>query len=169
MRRPAGIVLIYLRVQIAAGVHALQLFDSWVGALSVDDYRRYVQPYTRMIFDGLEGSGVPTISFGTGTAALLESMREAGGDAIGVDWRVPLDIAWERIGHDRAVQGNLDPLVLLAPWEVVRRGADAILGRAAGRPGHIFNTGHGIHPNTDPDTIARLVEYIHTHGHAGSE
>jgi uroporphyrinogen decarboxylase len=142
-------------------VHALQLFDSWVGALSVDDYLRYVQPYTRMVFDGIATTGIPSIHFGTGTSSLLEAMRDAGGDAIGIDWRVPLDRAWQRIGHDRAVQGNLDPLVLLGPWEVVERESRAILDRAGGRPGHVFNVGHGIHPQTDPDQLRRLVELVH--------
>jgi uroporphyrinogen decarboxylase len=114
-----------------------------------------------MVFEGLDGLPVPTIHFGTGTGALLEAMRDAGGACVGVDWRIPLDVAWERIGHDRSVQGNLDPLVLLAPWEVVQREADAILTRSGGRPGHIFNVGHGIHPQTDPDTIRRLVEHVH--------
>jgi uroporphyrinogen decarboxylase len=103
------------------------------------------------------------IHFGTATGALLESMREAGGTTIGVDWRVPLDLAWERIGHDRGVQGNLDPIVLQAPWEVVQREAQAILDRAGGRPGHIFNTGHGLHPQTPPDQLRRLVEFVHTY------
>jgi uroporphyrinogen decarboxylase len=161
MSRLAGIVAAYLRAQAGAGVHALQLFDSWVGALSVDDYLRYVQPYTRMVFDGIATTGIPSIHFGTGTSSLLEAMRDAGGDAIGIDWRVPLDRAWQRIGHDRAVQGNLDPLVLLGPWEVVERESRAILDRAGGRPGHVFNVGHGIHPQTDPDQLRRLVELVH--------
>jgi uroporphyrinogen decarboxylase len=161
MRRLAGIVTSYLRAQVGAGVHVLQLFDSWAGVLSVDDYRRYVLPYTRLVFDWLANVPVPIIHFGTDTGALLESMREAGGDAIGVDWRVPLDTAWRRIGHDRAIQGNLDPLVLMAPWEVVRREAEAILDRASGRPGHVFNTGHGLHPRTPPEMLERLVDFVH--------
>lgn len=161
MRRLARIVARYLQIQVQSGVHVLQLFDSWVGALSLDDYTRYVQPYTGAIFDALADLAVPIIHFGTGTGSLLEAMRDAGGDVIGLDWRVPLDAAWERIGHDRGVQGNLDPLVLLGPWDVVQRETDHILDRAAGRPGHIFNVGHGIHPQTSPDMLARLVEHVH--------
>jgi uroporphyrinogen decarboxylase len=164
MRRLSGIVASYLAVQAAAGVHALQLFDSWVGALSVDDYRRYVQPYVRTVFESLGHLSVPLIHFGTGTAALLEEMRDAGGTAIGVDWRVPLNLAWERIGHDRAIQGNLDPMVLLGPEEVIRREATAILRRAGGRPGHVFNVGHGIHPQTPPEQVERLVDLVHGYG-----
>ncbi|MBV9282723.1 MAG: uroporphyrinogen decarboxylase [Chloroflexi bacterium] len=161
MSRLAAIVGSYLRAQAEAGAHALQLFDSWVGALSLDDYCRYVQPYVRSVFAALRDTGVPAIHFGTGTAALLEAMREAGGTAIGVDWRVPLDLAWSRIGHDRGVQGNLDPLVLQGPWEVVRREAEGVLRRAAGRPGHVFNLGHGIHPQTPVEHLQRLVELVH--------
>jgi uroporphyrinogen decarboxylase len=162
MTRLAEIVVGYCRLQIEAGIHALQIFDSWAGALSLDDYRRSVQPYSALVFDGLAGCGVPLIHFGTDTGALLEAMRDAGGDPIGIDWRIPLDTAWERIGHDTGVQGNLDPLVLLAPWDVVEREARAILDRAAGRAGHIFNTGHGLHPHTPPDQVARLVDLVHT-------
>lgn len=163
MSRLAGIVTGYLRRQLDAGVHAVQVFDSWVGALSLDDYLRYVQPYSRKVFEALADATVPTIHFGTGTAALLEAMRDAGGTAVGVDWRVPLDTAWERVGRDRAIQGNLDPLVLLGPWEVVERESRRVLERAQGRPGHVFNVGHGIHPGTDPDQIRRLVELVHGH------
>jgi uroporphyrinogen decarboxylase len=163
MSRLAGIVTGYLRRQLEAGVHAVQVFDSWVGALSLDDYLRYVQPYSRKVFEALADATVPTIHFGTGTAALLEAMRDAGGTAVGDDWRVPLDTAWERVGRDRAIQGNLDPLVLLGPWEVVERESRRVLERAQGRPGHVFNVGHGIHPGTDPDQIRRLVELVHGH------
>jgi uroporphyrinogen decarboxylase len=163
MSRLAGIVTGYLRRQLEAGVHAVQVFDSWVGALSLDDYLRYVQPYSRKVFEALADATVPTIHFGTGTATLLEAMRDAGGTAVGVDWRVPLDTAWERVGRDRAIQGNLDPLVLLGPWEVVERESRRVLERAQGRPGHVFNVGHGIHPGTDPDQIRRLVELVHGH------
>lgn len=163
MRRLASIVAAYMRAQAETGAHALQLFDSWVGALSLDDYKRYVQPYTRLVFEDLLDLEVPVIHFGADTGALLEAMRDAGGDAIGLDWRVPLDIGWQRAGHDRAVQGNLDPIVLQGPWDVVRREAGAILDRAAGRPGHVFNTGHGLHPETPPDMLERLVEFVHTY------
>jgi len=161
MQRLAEIVVTYLRLQARAGLHALQVFDSWVGALSPDDYRRYVQPYTQEVFGALESTGLPLIHFGTGTAALLEAMRDAGGSTIGLDWRVSLDSAWKRVGHDHGVQGNLDPVVLLGPWEVVQREAGTILERAAGRPGHIFNLGHGIHPQTPVENLQRLVEYVH--------
>lgn len=161
MTRLSGIVSAYALAQIDAGVHVMQIFDSWAGVLSLDDYRRYVQPYSRQVLTALELTAVPTIHFGTATGALLEAMRDAGGDTIGVDWRVPLDHAWERIGTDRGVQGNLDPIVLQGPWTTVKREAEAILRRAKARPGHIFNTGHGLHPKTPPDQLARLVEYVH--------
>jgi uroporphyrinogen decarboxylase len=161
MHRLAGIVVSYCRVQADAGVHVLQIFDSWIGALAVDDYRRYVQPHMRTIFQSLREIGIPTIHFGTNTGGMLEAMRDAGGDTLGADWRIPLDVAWRRIGYDRGIQGNLDPVVLQAPWEVVRREADAILARAEGRPGHIFNTGHGLPPQTPPDQLKRLVDYVH--------
>ncbi len=161
MQRLAEIVGSYLLAQARAGVHVLQLFDSWVGMLSVDDYCRYVQPYSRLVCDRVATAGLPLIHFGTSTGALLEAMRDAGASTVGVDWRIPLDLAWERIGYHCGVQGNLDPLVLQAPWEVVQREADAILRRAAGRPGHIFNVGHGIHPDTSPEQLERLVTYVH--------
>jgi uroporphyrinogen decarboxylase len=161
MRRLASIVAGYLRVQAEAGVHVLQLFDSWAGALSLDDYCRFVQPYSKQVFDMLAYLAVPTIHFGTGTGSLLGAMRDAGGCCIGVDWRIPLDVAWQRIGYERGIQGNLDPLVLLGPQTVIEREAGAVLERASGRPGHIFNVGHGIHPETDPNQLARLVEYVH--------
>ncbi|MGH2442604.1 MAG: uroporphyrinogen decarboxylase [Chloroflexota bacterium] len=164
MSRLAGIVTAYARMQAQAGVHAIQIFDSWVGALSVDDYRRYVLPYSLSIFRNLEVTGLPLIHFGAGASSLLEVMREAGGSTLGLDWRIPIDSAWNRIGYDRGIQGNLDPLVLLGPWDVVRRETLSILDRAAGRPGHIFNTGHGIHPQTSPDMLRRVVALVHEHG-----
>jgi uroporphyrinogen decarboxylase len=161
MRRLSDIVATYLLAQAGAGVHALQLFDSWAGVLSPNDYRRYVEPYTRAVFERVSASGLPLIHFGTSTGALLESMADAGGSVIGVDWRIPLDVAWERIGFDHAIQGNLDPIVLQAPWDVVQRESVAILERAADRPGHVFNVGHGLHPSTPPDTLERLVAFLH--------
>lgn len=161
MRRLSDMVATYLLAQAAAGVHALQLFDSWAGALSLDDYRRYVLPYSRTVFERVAPCGLPLIHFGTSTGALLESMSEAGGSVIGLDWRIPLDVAWERIGFEHAVQGNLDPIVLQAPWEVVQRETVGILERAAGRPGHVFNVGHGLPPSTPPDTLERLVAFLH--------
>jgi uroporphyrinogen decarboxylase len=150
----------YLTAQIAAGVHAVQLFDSWVGALSPSDYVRYVQSHVARIF--AEVRGAPTIHFGTGTAALLEEMTAAGGDLIGVDHRQSLDRAWERIGFDRGVQGNLDATRLLAGWDATAEGARDVLRRAGNRPGHIFNLGHGVLPDTDPDLLRRLVDLVHT-------
>jgi uroporphyrinogen decarboxylase len=161
MERLAAIVIGYLSVQAEAGVHALQVFDSWAGALSVDDYRRYVQPYTHRVFNALESLNIPVIHFGTSTGALLEAMRDAGGSAIGIDWRIPLDVAWQRVGYDYAIQGNLDPLVLQGPWDVVQREAQVILDRAGGRDGHVFNLGHGVHPQTPPENLRRLVDWVH--------
>jgi len=149
----------YLNAQVAAGAQAVQLFDSWVGALSPDDYREYVLPHTRAVVEGVT-PGVPVIHFGTGTAGLLELMREAGGDVIGLDWRVRLDEAWARLG-DVAVQGNFDSVALFATPEVVRRRARQILDQAGGRPGHIFNLGHGILPETPVENVVALVEAVH--------
>ena len=159
MKKLSAVVIAYLNAQVAAGVHAVQLFDSWVGALSPSDYRTYVQPHVRRIF--AEVRGVPTIHFGTGTAALLELMADAGGDLIGVDARQSLDLAWERVGFDRGVQGNLDATRLLAGWEATRDGARDVLRRAGQRPGHVFNLGHGVLPDTDPDLLRRLVDLVH--------
>jgi len=161
MGRLSRLVLAYLRAQVEAGAQVIQLFDSWVGALSPADYRRSVQPYVAAIFDGLRESGVPTIHFGTGTAALLPAMREAGGDVIGLDWRVDLAEAWARVGYDRGVQGNLDPAAMLAPWPTVAEKAHEIIGQAGNRPGHIFNLGHGVLPQTPVDHLQRLVELVH--------
>jgi uroporphyrinogen decarboxylase len=161
MSRLVDITSGYLSLQVEAGVHALQLFDSWAGVLSPDDYSRYVQPYSTQVLDAPALRAVPIIHFGTGTAGLLEAMRDAGGSTIGVDWRVSLDAAWTRIGYDRGIQGNMDPLIAQAPWKVVKREASAILKRAAHRPGHIFNLGHGVHPDTDPEQLARLVDFVH--------
>jgi uroporphyrinogen decarboxylase len=155
------VVLPYLRAQIAAGVHAVQLFDSWAGALDPDDYREHVLPWSRRILQSLAAEGVPLIHFGTGTGDLLPMMREAGADVVGVDWRTPLDVAWARIGDDVGIQGNLDPAALLGPWDVVARKAEAVLARAGGRPGHVFNLGHGVLPNTPPDHLTRLVDLVH--------
>ncbi len=150
----------YLNAQIAAGAQAVQLFDSWVGCLGVDDYREYVLPHTRSVIKNLT-PGTPVIHFGTGTNALLESMREAGGDVIGVDWRVRLDEAWKRIGYDRSVMGNLDPVALFGDKQRVRAEAKRILDRVAGRPGHVFNLGHGILPQTPVENVIALVDAVH--------
>src|SRR3954452_18379314 len=156
----------YLRAQVEAGADVVQLFDSWVGALSAADYVEFVAPWSARILAAVES---PTIHFGTGAAHLLRAMADAGGDVIGLDWRIPLDEGWELVGADRGLQGNLDPALLLGPWERVEAGARDVLARAAGRPGHIFNLGHGVLPQTDPDTLGRLRELVHelsTRSHA---
>jgi uroporphyrinogen decarboxylase len=158
MARLSETFLRYVRAKVEAGADAIQLFDSWVGALSVEDYEEFVAPYSERILGGV---AAPTIHFGTGTAHLLESMAAAGGDVIGLDWRVPLDEGWARVGHDRGVQGNLDPAVLLGPWERVSASVDSILRAAGGRPGHIFNLGHGVLPDTDPAALGRVRELVH--------
>ncbi len=157
----ADVVTDYLTAQIEAGVDAVQLFDSWVGTLNAPDYREFALPHTRRIFDGLR-NGVPTIHFGTGTATILGDMAEAGGDVIGADWRIPIDEAWTRIGHERAVQGNLDPTLLLGPRPRMFHHTDEILSRVGGRPGHIFNLGHGILPSTPVEHVQMLAEYVHS-------
>ena len=158
MDRLASTFALYVAGCVRAGADVIQLFDSWVGALSVDDYREFAAPYSARV---LEAVDVPTIHFATGDAHLLDERAAVGGDVIGVDWRVPLDVAWERVGHDRGIQGNLDGAVLLGPWERVAEGAEAVLDRAGGRPGHIFNLGHGVLPATDPADLRRLVELVH--------
>jgi uroporphyrinogen decarboxylase len=159
--RLADLSLASLRAQVEAGAEAVQLFDSWAGALAPDEYAAHVLPSSRRIFEGLADLGVPRIHFGVGTGELLALMAEAGADVVGVDWRVPIATAWERVGPERAVQGNLDPAICLAPWDVVAERAGAVLTGAAGRPGHIFNLGHGVLPETDPDVLGRLVEFVH--------
>ncbi len=147
----------YLAAQAAAGADVVQLFDSWVGALSPADYEEFVAPWSAQILAAVD---VPAIHFGTGASTLLPALAAAGGDVIGLDWRIPLDEGWEAVGHDRGVQGNLDPAVLLGPWERVEAAATDILARAAGRPGHIFNLGHGVLPRTDPEQISRLARLV---------
>jgi uroporphyrinogen decarboxylase len=148
----------YVVAKARAGADVIQLFDSWVGALSPADYEEFVAPYSGRILTALD---VPTIHFGTGTATLLAQMAQAGGDVIGLDWRIPLDRGWAEVGDDRGVQGNLDPALLLAPWERIEDETRAILARAGGRPGHVFNLGHGVPPETDPAVLRRLTEYVH--------
>ncbi len=162
MEKLTEVTVRYLRGQIEAGAQAIQLFDSWVGMLSPDAYAEFVLPYSSRIFADIRATGVPTIHFGTGASQLLELMTQAGPDMVSVDWRVPLDQAWQRIGHDKGIQGNLDPAIVLAPWEVIEVRASDVLRRAEGRPGHIFNLGHGVLPETDPDQLARLAEWVHT-------
>jgi len=158
--RLAEITADYLNGQIEAGVQAVQLFDSWVGTLSPADYREFVLPHTRAVIKRLTPD-VPVIHFGVGTATLLPSMKEAGGDVIGLDWRVELGPTWERLGYDVAVQGNLDPAVLLSGTDEIRRAAKAILDGAAHRPGHIFNLGHGVHQETPVENVKALVDIVH--------
>jgi uroporphyrinogen decarboxylase len=153
----------YLNAQIAAGAQAVQLFDSWVGCLGPEDYRRYVLPHTKALIDGLQ-PGPPVINFATGNPALLPILAESGGHVIGVDWRINLDDAWRTIGYDRGVQGNLDPTVLLADRAEIRCRAEQILKQAAGRPGHIFNLGHGVLPQTPPDNAIALIDAVHELG-----
>ena len=162
MKKLAEVVRRYLIAQIAAGADCVQLFDSWVGQLSREDYAAYVMPHVAHVLSGVSGRGVPVIHFGTGTHALLELQAKAGGDVIGLDWRTPLDEGWARVGHDRAVQGNMDPTVLFAPRDVVYAHAARVMGAAQRRPGHIFNLGHGILPETPVDTVQAVVEFVHS-------
>jgi uroporphyrinogen decarboxylase len=150
----------YLNAQVEAGAQALQLFDSWIGCLSPEDYREFVLPHTREVIQGIKG-GVPVIHFGTGTASLLELLSEAGGDVIGLDWRVPLDQGWERVGLNKSIMGNLDPVSLFASPDTIRAQAKRILDQADGRPGHIFNLGHGILPETPVENVIALVDMVH--------
>jgi uroporphyrinogen decarboxylase len=154
------IVAEFASQQVQAGADCIQIFDSWVGCLSVEDYRRYVLPRTTELVKQVQKSGVPVIYFGTDSSTLLPSMRETGADVIGLDWRIPLDQGWSLVGHDRAVQGNLDPVVLFAPWKEVQSRAEDILHRAGGRPGHIFNLGHGILPETPVETVKALARFV---------
>ena len=156
----ATIVGDYLNAQIDAGADAVQVFDSWVGALNADDYREFALPHTRKIFDAI-GTRVPTIHFGVNTGSILREMRQAGGDVIGADWRIPLDEAWNLIGEDRGIQGNLDPTLLLGPRERLFKGAADVLHRAASRSGHIFNLGHGILPAIPLENVQALARYVH--------
>ncbi|MBV8256207.1 MAG: uroporphyrinogen decarboxylase [Actinobacteria bacterium] len=158
MERLADQFAAYVAAKAAAGADAIQLFDSWVGILSPQDYAEFVAPWSRRV---LEAAGVPTIHFGTGASSpLLAEMARVGGDGIGLDWRIPLDGGWHVVGHDRAVQGNLDPAVLLGPWERVEAAALDVLARAGGRPGHVFNLGHGVLPQTEPDVLTRLAYLV---------
>jgi uroporphyrinogen decarboxylase len=159
MERLSTMVGTYLQAQVEAGAEVVQVFDSWVGGLGPADYAAFVQPHVRRIFDAV--GGVPAIHFGTGTGALLELMAEAGGDVIGIDHRQSLGDAWRRVGYDRGVQGNLDAARLLAGWEPTEAGARAVLAEAAGRPGHVFNLGHGVLPATDTGLLRRLVDFVH--------
>jgi len=162
LSRLADITITFLQVQVEAGAAAVQLFDSWAGSVSPQDYRRSVLPHSKRIFDALAGSGVPRLHFGVSTGELLGMMGEAGADVVGVDWRVPLDEAVRRVEPGKALQGNLDPAVLLAPWEIVEQRTLPILSAGRTAEGHVFNLGHGVLPQTNPDVLARLAELVHT-------
>jgi uroporphyrinogen decarboxylase len=165
----ADVVADYLRAQVEAGAQALQLFDSWVGALDEPDYRELVLPHVRRIFDALADLDVPKIHFGTGTGHLLAAQREAGGSVIGVDWRTPLDEAWRRVGDGVALQGNLDPTLLFAPRERLLARVDDVLRRVNGRPGHVFNLGHGILPETPVEAVRAVSEHVHSRTDTGRD
>jgi len=161
LARLADITISFLQIQIAAGASAIQLFDSWVGTVGPDDYRQAVLPHTSRIFSALAATGVPRIHFGVGTGELLGLMGEAGADVVGVDWRIPLDEAVRRVEPGKALQGNLDPAVLLTSWEVVQERARDVLVRGRTAEGHVFNLGHGVLPQTDPDVLAKLADLVH--------
>ena len=156
----------YAIAQAEAGADVCQLFDSWAGALSPADYEEFVAPWSARVLGGMRAAGLPSIHFGTGTATLLPAMAAAGGEVIGLDWRIPLDAGWALVGEQRAVQGNLDPVTLLGPWSRIEAAALDVLARAAGRAGHIFNLGHGVLPSTDPAVLGRLVELVHSRSEA---
>ena len=161
MEKLCDTIVAFLKAQVKAGAQVVQLFDSWVGCLGPSDYRRYVMPYSRRIFTELDMDGVPSIHFGTATAGLLPLMAEAGGSVIGADWRISLGTAWSAIGDLRGIQGNLDPVSMFAPIEVLKSKAAEILNEAAGRPGHIFNLGHGLLPSTPEDAVKALTDFVH--------
>lgn len=163
----SSMVADYLLSQADAGADAVQLFDSWVGCLGPEDYREYVLPHSKPIFDALKKRGIPSIHFGTDSGGLLSAMRDAGGDVIGLDWRIDLADGWEKIGCDRGIQGNLDPAVLFAPRGEIERRVKSMLDKTAGRPGHIFNLGHGILPETPVDNVKAVVEMVHEHSRRG--
>ena len=160
MEKLVTLTIAYMTAQAEAGAQVLQLFDSWVGYLGPEDYRRYIKPHSAAIFEALSHLDCPTIHFGVGTGELLEDISEAGGDVIGLDWRVPLDEGWARVGEDRGVQGNLDPTVLYAPHDFIRGCVQEILTRAGGRPGHVFNLGHGVHPTTPIDSVSVVLDTL---------
>jgi uroporphyrinogen decarboxylase len=159
--RLAQVVSAFVVAQVEAGAQAIQIFDSWVGALSAEDYREFAAPHTARVFAALKPTGVPTIHFGTGTSTILTDLAAAGGDVIGIDWRLPLDVAWEKLGPEHAVQGNLDPTLLLGPRHRLLRAAEDVLQRAGGRPGHIFNLGHGILPASPLEHVQVLARFVH--------
>jgi uroporphyrinogen decarboxylase len=168
MSKLVDVLAAYAAEQVKAGADVLQIFDSWVGCLGVEDYREYVLPRTTELVKKLRATGAPVIYFGTETTALLPSMKDTGAEVIGVDWRIPLDKAWASIGNLGAVQGNLDPVLLLADWELLKARATDVLDRAKGRPGHIFNLGHGILPQTPVDNVERLADFVHEYSQKGN-
>lgn len=161
MDKLVTVVSDFLVQQVEAGASALQIFDSWAGALSPRDFDKFVAPYTRQLIEAGKNTGVPVIYFSTGTTSMLDQIAALGSDVVSVDWRIRLDKAWQEIGDDKAIQGNLDPLLLFAPWREVQVNTDEILAQAGGRPGHIFNLGHGILPGTPVETVRRLADYVH--------
>jgi uroporphyrinogen decarboxylase len=163
LRKLVEVTSAYARAQVEAGADVIQVFDSWVGCVSVEDYRHYVLPRTTELIKRLKASGAPVIYFGTDTSTLLASMKQTEADVIGLDWRIPLDEGWKRLGNNVAVQGNLDPVVLFADWKQVKAGARRILDQAGGKPGHIFNLGHGILPETPVENVRALAEYVQEH------
>jgi len=163
-RKLVAVTSEYAAEQVRAGADAIQIFDSWVGCLSVEDYRRYVLPRTTDLVKKLQATGAPVIYFGTDTATLLPSIQETGADVIGLDWRIPLDEGWAKLGNKKAVQGNLDPVLLFAGWSELKSRAEDILSRAAGRPGHIFNLGHGILPETPVENVKALAKFVQDRG-----
>ncbi len=169
LARVAAIAGQFLRLQVEAGASAIQLFDSWAGTLSLADYETYVRPHSEAVLASVADLGVPRIHFGVGTGELLHSMGQAGADVVGVDWRVPLDEAVRRVGPGKAVQGNLDPTLLFAPTELVHARAAEIIDAGRSAEGHVFNLGHGVLPATDPDTLTRLVDFVHEYSGRGSE
>lgn len=168
MEKLVSVTAEYSAEQVRAGADAIQIFDSWVGCLSVEDYRSYVLPHVTAMVSRLQKSKVPIIYFGTDSTTLLPSMKETGADVIGLDWRIPLDEGWARIDHGAAVQGNLDPVLLFAGWKELRSRAEDVLRRAGGRPGHIFNLGHGILPETPVENVKNLARFVQEYSHAGS-
>ena len=163
MSKLVAVTAEYSAEQVRAGADVIQIFDSWVGCLSVDDYRRFVLPHVTALVKTLQGTGAPIIYFGTDSATLLPSMRETGAEVVGLDWRIPLEEGWSRLGHQCGVQGNLDPVLLFAPWKDIQASADRILQQAAGIPGHIFNLGHGILPETPVENVKNLAHYVQQH------
>lgn len=165
MEKACVALIDYLKMQVQAGAQALQIFDSWVGCVSPYDYARFVLPYTRKVIDGLQDTGVPVINFSAGASTMLDQVAQAGGDVISFDWRISLDDAWKKVGFDRSIQGNLDPAALFAPLPVIKERVDDIMRRAAGRPGHIFNLGHGILQRTPVDHVKAVCDMVHEYRH----